>query len=245
MQQLRITLVDAQRLVRDALGDLLGANRLLGVTTAASLAEVPADAGLVALSVGSGDWLARHGEAIAGFRAANPACRFVVLAEDVGCLHPGPAESPVDAVLSKDLPADMIGHALELVSLGLCVFSAPPPRTDPVEPAGRPVPARTGGGADVIRLAYAAPARPAGPAATLSPREHEILRHLAKGASNKTIARNADITEATVKVHVKTLLRKLQVSNRTQAAVWAMTHVAQPTPAPSRPPSEQPSSSAA
>jgi two-component system nitrate/nitrite response regulator NarL len=42
------------------------------------------------------------------------------------------------------------------------------------------------------------------------------------GLSNKTIARELDIAEATVKVHVKGLLRKTQMANRTQAAVWGL-----------------------
>jgi len=42
------------------------------------------------------------------------------------------------------------------------------------------------------------------------------------GETNKEIARDLDITEATVKVHIKTVLRKLDLSNRTQAAVWAV-----------------------
>jgi two-component system, NarL family, nitrate/nitrite response regulator NarL len=55
----------------------------------------------------------------------------------------------------------------------------------------------------------------------LSDRETEILLCLMKGESNKLIARKFDIAEATVKVHLKAILRKIRVSNRTQAAVWA------------------------
>ena len=54
------------------------------------------------------------------------------------------------------------------------------------------------------------------------PREQEILQALVTGASNKLIAIKLGITEATVKVHLKTLLRKIDVNNRTQAAIWAM-----------------------
>jgi len=58
----------------------------------------------------------------------------------------------------------------------------------------------------------------------LSPREQSILRCLIEGDSNKIIARKIDIAEATVKVHVKAILRKIRVQNRTQAAIWAMNH---------------------
>ncbi|MCJ2179781.1 LuxR C-terminal-related transcriptional regulator [Novosphingobium album (ex Hu et al. 2023)] len=57
--------------------------------------------------------------------------------------------------------------------------------------------------------------------ANLSPREHDVLCCLMAGYSNKVIARELDVCEATVKVHVKAILRKLNVDNRTQAAIWA------------------------
>ncbi|MGP1680158.1 MAG: two-component system response regulator NarL [Burkholderiales bacterium] len=58
--------------------------------------------------------------------------------------------------------------------------------------------------------------------ATLTKREQEILEALARGLSNKLIARSLDITEATVKVHVKNLLKKLGFRSRLEAAVWAV-----------------------
>jgi two-component system nitrate/nitrite response regulator NarL len=58
----------------------------------------------------------------------------------------------------------------------------------------------------------------------LSEREAQILDGLVKGHANKVIARLCDITEATVKVHMKSILRKIQVGNRTQAAIWALEH---------------------
>jgi len=58
--------------------------------------------------------------------------------------------------------------------------------------------------------------------ANISEREIEILRGLIRGEPNKIISRRLNITEATVKVHVKSILRKLQVVNRTQAAIWAL-----------------------
>lgn len=59
----------------------------------------------------------------------------------------------------------------------------------------------------------------------LSVRETVILRCLMEGDSNKLIARKFDITEATVKVHVKAILRKIRAKNRTQAAIWAASHL--------------------
>ena len=60
---------------------------------------------------------------------------------------------------------------------------------------------------------------------SLSRRELVILRTLTEGASNKIIARKLVITESTVKVHMKAILRKLRLQNRTQAAIWARTHL--------------------
>ena len=62
----------------------------------------------------------------------------------------------------------------------------------------------------------------------LSGREAAILSGLVQGASNKVIAYQLKITEATVKVHVKAILRKIRVKNRTQAAIWALSRQALP-----------------
>lgn len=58
--------------------------------------------------------------------------------------------------------------------------------------------------------------------AGLTERESEILTLIAKGYSNKLVARELDITEGTVKVHVKHLLKKLNLRSRVEAAVWAV-----------------------
>jgi two-component system, NarL family, nitrate/nitrite response regulator NarL len=57
---------------------------------------------------------------------------------------------------------------------------------------------------------------------SLSPRERQILIYLAEGKSNKAIARQYNLSEATVKVHLKAILRKTRTQNRTQAAIWAI-----------------------
>jgi two-component system nitrate/nitrite response regulator NarL len=62
----------------------------------------------------------------------------------------------------------------------------------------------------------------------LSGREVEILKQLMEGESNKVIAKKLGIAEATIKIHVKTILRKVRVQNRTQAALWATAHLSVP-----------------
>ena len=65
---------------------------------------------------------------------------------------------------------------------------------------------------------------PAAPFAELTPRELEILGCIADGFSNKMIARALEITEGTVKLHVKAILRKLGMRSRVEAAVSAVEH---------------------
>jgi len=60
--------------------------------------------------------------------------------------------------------------------------------------------------------------------ASLSGREREVLQQVARGASNKEIARSLDLAESTVKIHVQHILRKLGLQSRVQAAVFAVEH---------------------
>ena len=73
----------------------------------------------------------------------------------------------------------------------------------------------------VLAAAIRRPAvRPASELDSLTGREVEILQCIAKGMSNKVIARELDISDGTVKVHVKHLLKKLGLRSRVEAAVW-------------------------
>lgn len=66
------------------------------------------------------------------------------------------------------------------------------------------------------------PPAPETPLGDLTPREREIIAHLAEGQSNKAIARDLGISDGTVKLHVKAILRKLNVRSRVEAAVIAV-----------------------
>jgi two-component system nitrate/nitrite response regulator NarL len=79
-------------------------------------------------------------------------------------------------------------------------------------------------GGDAAAAAAPPPARAAAPFAELTPRELEILGCIADGSSNKMIARALDITDGTVKLHVKAILRKLGLRSRVEAAVTAVEH---------------------
>ena len=88
------------------------------------------------------------------------------------------------------------------------------------EPAPEPQPAAA---VSALPMAAQTPPPPDASAAVaqLSPREEDVLREIARGASNKEIARTLDIAETTVKIHVQHILRKLGLSSRVQAAVYA------------------------
>ena len=74
----------------------------------------------------------------------------------------------------------------------------------------------------VQRLRAPAPTQQPSEYESLTPRERETLAWLAQGASNKQIAREMDVAESTIKVHVQNILRKLNLHSRVQAAVYAV-----------------------
>lgn len=111
----------------------------------------------------------------------------------------------IRAYIVKEISCDRLVATLRLVAVGERVL--PPQLADELQ--SRP---------DLIN---APEVETSASAARLSEREREILRWLIMGCPNKVISRRMDISEATVKVHVKAVLRKLSVKNRTQAAIWA------------------------
>ncbi len=110
--------------------------------------------------------------------------------------------------LLKDMEPDALIDALEQIVSGQTVVA----------------PELAGVLARAVQGESAPPADEAAPQdlAELTPREHEILCLLADGQSNKVIARNLGISDGTVKLHVKSILRKLQVHSRVEAAVIAV-----------------------
>ena len=110
--------------------------------------------------------------------------------------------------LLKDIEPDELVVALREIVAGKTV----------VAPELAPVLARVVQGGD----ARSNENKIANPFSELTPREYEILTLLAEGQSNKVIARNLGISDGTVKLHVKAILRKLNVSSRITAAVMAV-----------------------
>lgn len=108
-----------------------------------------------------------------------------------------------DGYLLKDMEAEELLHAVEKICLGEIVVS----------------PQLTSILAKQLRNNKAQSQREVD---ALTAREFDILKLLAKGLPNKLIARKLNIAESTVKVHVKHLLKKLQLKSRVEAAVWAL-----------------------
>ena len=128
-----------------------------------------------------------------------------------------------EPVISVSILKQLLGMALPSLrgSRATCAVGQPQPRpfggTDQsaVQP-GKSAPPAVDEPQPPGRQEQAEPER------QLSKREAAILSLLVQGTSNKVIAYKLQITEATVKVHVKAILRKIRVRNRTQAAIWAM-----------------------
>jgi two-component system nitrate/nitrite response regulator NarL len=90
--------------------------------------------------------------------------------------------------------------------------------------AGETVVAEALTGKLVAQLQAGPAERPVSELDKLTPREKDILACLALGESNKFIARKLDLAESTVKIHVQNVLKKLKLSSRVQAAVFAVEH---------------------
>jgi two-component system, NarL family, nitrate/nitrite response regulator NarL len=206
MDVFNVFLIDSDRLFREGLKriltegtyDVVGEARSIG--EARDALESAGDIDLVVFD--PKDWDAQGTEAFVE-RLRARGIKIAVLTGDRsrGVVAKAVGWS-VDAYLLKDMAPEALTRSLQLVMLGQQIF--PTSLMASLMAADAPEPAA---GSSIRGL---------------SPREVQILRHLTTGHSNKAIARALDISEATVKVHLKALLRKVRANNRTQAAIWAM-----------------------
>jgi two-component system nitrate/nitrite response regulator NarL len=164
----------------------------------------------------------RYDATVEMLRARCPSARIVVLADH---MEPRAVAHALQAGVSgfclTAMPREAMLKALELVMLGevfvpvgLVFAMLGGDVRDPQSKPGIPV-------ALVPANDFAAVAT----SNKLSGREAQILHCLTQGASNKLIARELGLAEATVKVHIKSILRKVKAANRTQAALWASEHM--------------------
>jgi two-component system, NarL family, nitrate/nitrite response regulator NarL len=173
--------------------------------------------GLIILAVSQ--LSSRTPEMVRQVKDRHPAARIVVLAEhfDPEFLRQG-LDAGVNGFCLTSSSREVLITSLELVMLGESVLVGPVARSvlDSMVLSPEPEPASK------------VPNEPNAPdprVQRLSAREAEILSSLMEGAPNKIIARKLHVAEATVKVHIKAILRKIGVGNRTQAAMWAIDHL--------------------
>jgi two-component system, NarL family, nitrate/nitrite response regulator NarL len=150
-------------------------------------------------------------DALAGLRETAPRARVLMLTvsedeRDLAAALRGGARG----YLLKTVDSDVLAAFIERAMAGESVVS--PEMTSKLVSAFQSLQGEPGA---------TEPAPSPDPIDNLSPREQEILTHIARGATNKEIGRALDIAETTVKIHVQHILRKLNLTSRVQAAVYA------------------------
>ena len=212
---IRILVVDDHTLFRRGLTALLGAQAEFSVVGEAGdagealrrAAELQPDVILL-----DNHLPGVHGvDALVGLREAAPRARLLMLtvSEDAQTLAAA-LQRGASGYLLKTVDSDVLASAILRAMQGESTISP--------EMTGKLVTAY-----QALQAApeAAVPASASDLVQSLSPREREILAEIARGASNKEIARTLDIAEATVKIHVQHILRKLNLTSRVQAAVYA------------------------
>jgi len=140
-------------------------------------------------------------------RDRGAATRIVLMMDDYRADHVATAfaSGAIDGFLVKAIACEPLGGALRLIAMG-----------------ERLLPSQAISAFTERSLRPAIGSLGTLDGAQLSSRELEILSCLIEGDANKVISRRLQISDATVKVHIKAILRKLRVVNRTQAAIWAV-----------------------
>jgi DNA-binding NarL/FixJ family response regulator len=213
MDDIQVLIVDPHQLAREGLRLLLAGEAYEVVCTTTSLeTALPEIEGglrprlLVSVLEDSGDTF--QNATLQRIRAIVPECRVVLIAGKISsALLARALDWGVNALLRRDMSMEVLVRSLRLVMLGQNIFPTSS-SVPPCEPAESVPPA--------VNIAALQSVR------RISDRERHILHNLLAGHSNKMIARQLNIREATVKVHMKAVLRKLNVRNRTQAAMWAL-----------------------
>jgi two-component system nitrate/nitrite response regulator NarL len=222
-QAFATVLVGLDPLVREGLGQIL---RRAGFCIAASVARIdesvctmlPQDRPLL-LVLDAGHSSHAETEQIQCARRNCAAGRIAVLApyyqhaNVVAAFRDG-----ASCYLVRTMAGEALIKSLELVMLGETIL----PATFLSYTASEAEVHRNEPAEIVSEEALALPLTTAADTPRLSVGEQRILRCLVQGDSNKAIARKINIAEATVKVHVKAILRKVRAHNRTQAAIWAI-----------------------
>lgn len=219
-------LVGPSALLREGLTRILSAANFRIVASAPCVDEIaltaPPQHGSILLIIDAGDDLDAVVGQVERFKEQYPAGRIAVLADRnllsniVSAFRAG-----ANAYFIKVAPCDAFIKSLELVMLGETILPAAV-LSMVLDHEVEDEDEREAIARDARKTAGVLLGAEGNDTPRLSTRERCILKCLIEGDSNKVIARKIDIAEATVKVHVKAILRKVRVSNRTQAAIWAM-----------------------
>jgi two-component system, NarL family, nitrate/nitrite response regulator NarL len=212
MASVRLLIVDPHQLSREGLRLLLAGEtyHVIGAVTSLGTALIDIEGGgrpdlLVVVSHGSRKIFSSA--TLQQVQSIVPGCKVVVIANTISSSLPAQVRDwGANALLHGDMSSDDLIRCLRLVLQGAAIFPASSAmRSNLLDESTRDA-TEIAALRSVIRL---------------SDREGRVLRHLLSGDTNKTIARELAIDGATVKVIVKAILRKLNVRNRTQAAIWA------------------------
>jgi two-component system nitrate/nitrite response regulator NarL len=211
MAEGRLILVGESGLFREGLKRVLADRKLNIVGEAASLSDalpllrsLKQRVDLVICDQPEG--LAQPFDALKRITREFPKTPVVILADQLDAAQVDMAVAAgASGFLPKSISAAALSLSLELITLGENLFTAPAALWRHREP-GEQRPASDG--AELSKSA-------------LTNRQRQILEYLEAGLSNRAIAEKLEVAEATVKVHVRSLLQRINVDNRTQAALWA------------------------
>ncbi|MGI6604956.1 MAG: response regulator [bacterium] len=201
---MRLVVIDDHPLVQQGVGAIIGTQEDMEVVGMAGsgtegielLASLQPDVALVDLRL-PGEYgldIVKRGREVA------PRCRFIVLTSysEEGDVRRAMAEKVEGYILKEALPEELIA-AIRLVGRGRTYI-------DPT----------------IVQALMNQEEND--PLSQLTPREKEVLAALAQGLSNRDIAAALYVTEHTVKKHVSQILEKLELTDRTQAALYALSH---------------------
>jgi len=206
-----VVVVHPGNLMRHALTSILGEFRETSISSVTSLEELQANMAMASAAdviLFNIENIQQDVICLTSLRAKNPHLKMLALAhhyelEDLFALF----KINIDGALLDDVSQNTLKLAFKMLKEGQKLF-----------------PSNIG---QILMARMLSPCAPLPIGALdeeieLSQREQEILHCLENGEANKRIALRLDIAEATVKVHVKSILRKIGVDNRTQAAIWSL-----------------------
>jgi two-component system nitrate/nitrite response regulator NarL len=223
-QSFETVLIGKNVLIREGIAKILHAANFIIPVSASSVDELPnsfQSQKLMFLIVHTGDGFNLTIAQIRTLKDRYPEARIAIVADNYRPTDLAAAfRAGVHGYFVNVNSCDAFIKSVELVTLGETVF--PPAFLSFILDASRSHERETAesGGCERTDLTAAEEAL----LPQLSPREKAILACIVEGDSNKWVARKIKISEATVKVHVKAILRKIRVQNRTQAAIWGMNH---------------------